>query len=449
MLLGHEDQIPPRLVPMTGGKPSQHWPRTFGVGTTSGVFKQASAARQQGFSGPGSVQAGPNISGFLQQQQWFSPPPPPHAHRLAPHVSPPVANATLPFPASMFHPSLMTVPSLPPWLQQASSMPAQPVLPGLAYQQHQQLIAAMAAMHSAPLPQPQMTLPGASNIEELVAKLDAPTQGETASDAPDKDTNASAKPRIRTQKVVKRRKKRSGYESDSTSYSSTDDEVMPSISGTRRKSSTDGSEDGLVPEASRPDRARRQVSDASYDEHTVEDAYNEYNGEHRLVIDFENLGTVVDPPERLGKKGIVPDGLAGSFIMYAERWYFQIKYLPAIEGESSIAGMKHRCIEWKIKNDAWTDFHSVTESREDALRRNHRGVSLCNRAFTDAMEMRAKEFEQLLRDERAKPEPDPAHVAFLESRISVFRPKRFSEGPLLFGLRHKVVQKRAATEIAS
>lgn len=292
-----------------------------------------------------------------------------------------------------------------------------------------------------------MSLSGANHSMMLPVQQPRVKSKDDSSDDSYSRRVKDAKSKRRSSKSAKRRRRRSDDDdSDSDSTATPDDEVIvPKASTSRRRMS--GSSEGRSeesPPASRVERRKRAMIDGA--DGDKGDEYLEFNGEQRLSIDFEQLGELTDPPERLGKKGVVPDKLAGCFVMYSERWYFEVKFLPQ-ETDPNTGKPLSRRIEWRIRNESWPNFHSLTENRDDSLRRNHRGVSLCNRVFTDAMEMRAKEFERLLKEERGKEKPDVSQISFLESRISVFRPKRFSEGPLLFGLRHNVVQRGHSTAI--
>jgi hypothetical protein len=68
------------------------------------------------------------------------------------------------------------------------------------------------------------------------------------------------------------------------------------------------------------------------------------------------------------------------------------------------------------------------------------GRTISNKVFRDAMEHRAREYE-----EQQAAEDNHVRKANLESLIKGLRPKRFSEGPLCFGLQHICVQERMRT----
>jgi hypothetical protein len=165
----------------------------------------------------------------------------------------------------------------------------------------------------------------------------------------------------------------------------------------------------------------------------------EFNGEERLSIQFDSYGKLGDTAAKLGKKGQIPDGLSGSFTMYAERWAFLVQY-------SSVSlckdGKDRVCIEWCIKSSpSWSDYHRVVETPDDAQRRETRGFTLCNRVFREAMQRRAEEYEKLAEQERQSPTPNPLQINNFEKQAVFLRPDKVSEGPLLFGLRHRAVQE--------
>lgn len=166
----------------------------------------------------------------------------------------------------------------------------------------------------------------------------------------------------------------------------------------------------------------------------------EFNGEGRLHIKFESFGNVPrrNPP-RIANKGVIPNGIAGSFSSYNERWHFRVVYA----GQKEVRNRKMiTCIEWQIRNSTWSSYYSVLENINDAMKREQRGITLCNRVFTEALEQRAKEYELDVAAEKSKSIPNQLRIANYESRIKLLRPRRISEGPLMFGLRHRIVQER-------
>jgi hypothetical protein len=195
---------------------------------------------------------------------------------------------------------------------------------------------------------------------------------------------------------------------------------------------------------------RRKSPELSKDEDTVvktkrqrrKPLGGEYdlNGESRLAITFLNLGEAKPNPETLGWRSLaIPDGLSGTFIMYGENWRFLIEYGQAITCPD---GLVRRRLEWSICNQCAPDFKAlVIENDAEVMRRSSRGVTVCNRVFRIALEARAKFYEAEVEQERAQASPNDLKIKQLMSRIHILRPERFAEGPLLFGLRHGVVQE--------
>ena len=162
----------------------------------------------------------------------------------------------------------------------------------------------------------------------------------------------------------------------------------------------------------------------------------DFNGEGRLLIHFEDFGKISHPVPKIGKKGIIPNGISGNFSSYGERWQFLVRYAQVT---TTREGKQLVCLDWLMRNDVWDEFHSVVETPHDAMKREDRGVTMCNKVFTDVLEKRAKEYEEIVQQEKDKPDSNALKIANLHSRIKSLRPRRISEGPLLFGLRHKAV----------
>jgi len=166
------------------------------------------------------------------------------------------------------------------------------------------------------------------------------------------------------------------------------------------------------------------------------------NGEQRLLIHFGSYGKMTAHPQRIGVReglGFIPDGIEGSFSMYGEIWDFSVKHEELVKCDD---GFDRVCIRWTITNRESGKVTSLVESAADAKRRDLRGISLCNRVFTQAMELRAKDYDELAETETNSSEPNLEQAAIYRSRAQSLRPHRFSEGPLLFGLRHKSAQDK-------
>jgi hypothetical protein len=159
-------------------------------------------------------------------------------------------------------------------------------------------------------------------------------------------------------------------------------------------------------------------------------------GESRLKINFLGLGNPGRHPQIFGKSRLgVPDGLSGTYVLYSERWRSEI-----IHGEGSHRaedGTHHVLITWKITNLTSGVTQSRTETLREAILRHKDGRTLCNKVFRKALEHRAQELE-----EEVKRETNPIRIKTMKNLIKKLRPKHFSEGPLVFGLRHETVQNR-------
>jgi hypothetical protein len=165
------------------------------------------------------------------------------------------------------------------------------------------------------------------------------------------------------------------------------------------------------------------------------DLVNNTIGERRLIISFESLGELGNPPQSCGKSGIMlPNGLRGTHKVYGEHWRFEI-----IHGKEVIdpEGVKCCCITWKLTNLNNGMSHSATETDTEAISRASVGRTLTNKIFREALEYRAAELEASLDQER-----DELRRGTLITLIKALRPKRVSIGPLVFGLQHKIVQDK-------
>jgi len=159
-------------------------------------------------------------------------------------------------------------------------------------------------------------------------------------------------------------------------------------------------------------------------------------GESRLKINFSNLGSPGLYPQVFGKSRLgVPDGLSGTYVLYSERWKSEIVH--EAETFESEDGTRHVLITWKITNLTSGVTQSRTETTKEALLRHKDGRTLCNKVFRRALEQRATDIEGDL-----KAETNPIRIKTMRNLIKKLRPKHFSEGPLVFGLRHESVQNR-------
>lgn len=160
-------------------------------------------------------------------------------------------------------------------------------------------------------------------------------------------------------------------------------------------------------------------------------------GERRLRITFESLGTSGKYPQLFGKSGklFIPDGLIGTHRFYNENWKFEVHH-----GELLLPKIPR--IHWRVTNLATNRSHEIAENLEELEKRVIQGRTVCNKLFRIAMEDRAKSLERELEHET-----NLIKVTRTQSLIRTLRPKVFSEGPLVFGLQHQVVQERMNVEI--
>ena len=157
-------------------------------------------------------------------------------------------------------------------------------------------------------------------------------------------------------------------------------------------------------------------------------------GERRLAIDFQSLGTRGEYPQTFGKLDtLIPDGVCGTHRVYNQSWCFEIVHGKQLISDDKLN--KCVCITWKITNLTTGTITSRTETPEEALIRNSRGGTICNKIFREALETRAKHLESWL-----DTTTDSKRLAELQVLITILRPNRFAEGPLVFGLYHAIVQ---------
>lgn len=192
--------------------------------------------------------------------------------------------------------------------------------------------------------------------------------------------------------------------------------------------------------ASKNNRGGSTDSDDSGSEREISKS-NGLRGERRLVISFESLGSRGQHPQPFGKSGaLIPDGVSGSHTVYNERWRFEITHGKDV---FTVERMKCVCLTWKVTNLTSGHTTAVTETRDEAVIRNSQGQTITNRVFREALEARAKDLESGLVGES-----NFKKITQTQALIRSLRPKRFSEGPLVFGLQHKIIQDRMLQETA-
>jgi hypothetical protein len=215
--------------------------------------------------------------------------------------------------------------------------------------------------------------------------------------------------------------------------------VQPSrkrlIKAMSSSSSTCSSEDdgGTSPTLARPVKKERVVTGQAGEDNSEMGL----GGESRLKITFSNLGTPGNYPQVFGKSRLgVPDGLCGTYVLYSERWQSEILHERGSEFQGD-DGTQHVLITWKISNLTSGITQLRTETPKEAILRHKDGRTLCNKVFRKALEQRATDLEGDL-----KHETNPIRIKTMRNLIKKLRPKHFSEGPLVFGLRHESVQTR-------
>ena len=153
-------------------------------------------------------------------------------------------------------------------------------------------------------------------------------------------------------------------------------------------------------------------------------------GEEKLVIQFESYGDLGDSIQTLGKTGIIiPDGLCGMHTSYNQSWKFEIHHVRNEENAP--------CLRFRITHLNSNQVCEVTESLSETEKRNNLGWTICNKIFRIALKNLTKHLEEELSREK-----DPGQIEVIRSAVKVLKPKRFAGGLLLFGLQHRIVQKK-------
>lgn len=154
-------------------------------------------------------------------------------------------------------------------------------------------------------------------------------------------------------------------------------------------------------------------------------------GEQRLSIRFKSFGTHGKTVETYGKNNtfIIPSGLSGEHFAYGQPWRFEIHHGDTRDDCSGVR------VIWKITNLTTMQTLERMETVEESKRRHQRGWTISNEVFREAMEKRVQDLERNIPQET-----NPTRIASIQSLIKSLKPKKFSEGLLVFGLQHKVVQ---------
>jgi hypothetical protein len=154
-------------------------------------------------------------------------------------------------------------------------------------------------------------------------------------------------------------------------------------------------------------------------------------GERRLSIAFTSYGQPTVPAQTFGKYGWkIPDGLAGSHTMYAQRWSYEITHGKCLG---------YTVLTWRITNLTSNTVVTMTETPQQATMRQQKGNTICNIVLRKALDKRAEELELVIQSGTK----NETQIANLRSLIKELQPKQCTEGLLFFGLRHECVQLRA------
>ena len=164
----------------------------------------------------------------------------------------------------------------------------------------------------------------------------------------------------------------------------------------------------------------------------------EFDGERRLAIEFEAIGTVGSSPQRFGRdQSLIPHGLRGTVTVLGQSWRIEVDHVSTDNGDDDDVVVCFTVVCPKSGHR-----HCVTETKADAVRRMRGGRTLCNRTFREAVDARLAVLERL-----RKHSPQD-FTAALAAEYTLMDSHRISEGPLLFGLRHAAVQRALAREVA-
>ena len=163
-------------------------------------------------------------------------------------------------------------------------------------------------------------------------------------------------------------------------------------------------------------------------------------GEKRLIIKFESLGTSGKRAPRLGQQGnAIPSGLVGFFTAYNEQWRVEIRY-DADESRQAKSGIT--CVTWSITNLSSMHTISRKETIDEANTRERNGRTITNQVCKQALQKRAMELEAILGETK-----NQDRRSSILADIKALRPKRFTQGPLFFGLLHRCVQLHVQAQV--
>lgn len=224
----------------------------------------------------------------------------------------------------------------------------------------------------------------------------------------------------------------SGNSASSLQSSSSSFDHQPTINRAETSLKKRRRQDGPIASAEKSERGKPRIQSA-----VADDLAEGLEGERRLVIDFESFGTKGEVPQTFGKRTMyIPDGLVGTHTAYEELWRFEIRHSKQRAGISSAY-----CITWRITNIKSGDCVERTETPEEAEARSSLGWTIASQIFREALRRRADQLEISLDGE-----VNSTRLANIRSLIRALRPKTFTQGPLVFGLKHRIVQEMMALE---
>ena len=164
-------------------------------------------------------------------------------------------------------------------------------------------------------------------------------------------------------------------------------------------------------------------------------------GEKRLVIHFESFGILGSHgcPQTCCRvqKCVIPDGLCGTHKMYGEHWKFRITHTDDFFQDKNSFCV---CLLWEVTNLSTGKISQHRESHREASLRMKRGDTVSSKLFRSALEAHAEFLEKQLA--LWDPETHANKILQINNKIRALRPKKFSEGTLVFGLQHSIVQQK-------
>jgi hypothetical protein len=123
--------------------------------------------------------------------------------------------------------------------------------------------------------------------------------------------------------------------------------------------------------------------------------------------------------------------------MYEQKWRFEIRHILQPD-------MRTVLIEWSIHNLTSGKSTIATETVQDALNRDSCGRTICNNVLKKALDARAAEIEESLKDMQ----DNVPRVSNMRNLVKVLRPKRCTVGLLFFGLLHEQIQVNMAKQLS-